>query len=93
MKLLCDTSKNTRMSEQLQNKGSTYSSINIRPSVLVWLTTSTFALHKVVTGVSSRVPSLYDESKEGLHGRLLISDQILLKPVGKEIIYCLACQL
>ena len=31
VKLLCDTSKNTRMSEQLQNKGSTYSSIIIRP--------------------------------------------------------------
>ena len=31
VKLLCDTFKNTRMSEQLQNKCSTYSSIIIRP--------------------------------------------------------------
>ena len=61
--------------------------------MLVRPTTSTFALHKVVTGVSSRVLSMYGESKECLRGRLLISDHILFKPVGKEIIYCLARQM
>jgi len=58
--------------------------------MLVRPTTSTFASHVVVIGVSSRLLSLYDESREYLRGRLLVSDQILFKPVGKEIIYCLA---
>lgn len=43
----------------------------VRPTI------STFASHEVVIGVSSRVLSLYDQSKEGLLGRLLYM------PVGK----------
>ena len=52
--------------------------------MMVRPTISAFASHVVVVGISSRVLSLYGESKECLPGRLLISDQILFKPVGKK---------